>query len=76
MQASNTAHCLKSMVLFKARAAKEIVGITPVWRNLFFGTLKTELIYHEKYRTRNQARASIFNYNLFPESYEKLRISA
>jgi len=28
----------------------------------FFGTLKTELIYHEKYQTRAQARQSIFEY--------------
>ena len=28
----------------------------------FFGTLKTELIYHEKYQTRAQARLSIFEY--------------
>ena len=57
----------------------------------FFGTLKTELIYHEKYRTRNQARASVFDYvesfynrirlqeklgYSSPESYEKLRFSA
>ena len=57
----------------------------------FFGTLKTELIYHEDYQTRNQARASIFEYVeavynrvrlqeklgfLSPESFEKLRFSA
>ena len=28
----------------------------------FFGTLKTELIYHEDYKTRNEARLSIFEY--------------
>lgn len=28
----------------------------------FFGTLKTELIYHEKYETRAQAKLSIFEY--------------
>ena len=28
----------------------------------FFGTLKTELIYHEKYKTRAQAKLSIFEY--------------
>ena len=28
----------------------------------FFGTLKTELIYFEKYRSRNEARRSIFEY--------------
>ena len=28
----------------------------------FWGTLKTELVYHEKYTTRNQARQSIFEY--------------
>jgi len=28
----------------------------------FWGTLKTELVYHEKYKTRNHARQSIFEY--------------
>jgi len=28
----------------------------------FFKTLKTELVYHERYWTRAQARASIFEY--------------
>jgi len=28
----------------------------------FFDTLKTELIYFEKYRSRNEARRSIFEY--------------
>jgi len=57
----------------------------------FFGTLKTELVYHEKYKTRHQAKSSIFDYvkSFYirvrlqerlgynsPESYEKLRISA
>ncbi len=57
----------------------------------FFGTLKTELIYHEDYATRAQARLSIFDYvetfynkvrlhsklgYVSPESYEKMRISA
>lgn len=28
----------------------------------FFHTLKTELVYHEKYRTRKEAQASIFEY--------------
>ena len=57
----------------------------------FFGTLKTELVYHEKYKTRSQAKSSIFDYvesfyNRIrlqerlgynsPENYEKLRISA
>lgn len=57
----------------------------------FFGTLKTELVYHEDYRTRHQARASIFEYvEAFynrtrlqeklgfqsPDSFEKLRFSA
>lgn len=52
----------------------------------FFGTLKTELVYHEHYKTRNQAKASIFDYvetfynrvrlqkrlgYLSPEDYEK-----
>jgi transposase InsO family protein len=57
----------------------------------FFGTLKTELVYHERYKTRRQARLSIFDYiETFynrirlhsklgyqsPENYEKERISA
>jgi transposase InsO family protein len=28
----------------------------------FFGTLKTELAYHEDYKTRAEARLSIFDY--------------
>jgi len=28
----------------------------------FWGTLKTELVYHEKYKTREEARQSIFEY--------------
>jgi transposase InsO family protein len=28
----------------------------------FWGTLKTELVHHERYETREQARASIFEY--------------
>lgn len=28
----------------------------------FFRTVKTELVYHEKYKTRDQARKSIFKY--------------
>ena len=28
----------------------------------FFGTLKTELVHHERYATRDEARASIFEY--------------
>lgn len=57
----------------------------------FFGTLKTELVYHERYRTRSQARAFIFDYveSFYnrtrlqeklgfrsPESFEKLSFSA
>ncbi len=38
----------------------------------FFGTLKTELIYHEDYITRNQARASIFEY--IEAFYNRVRI--
>jgi putative transposase len=38
----------------------------------FFGTLKNELVYHEKYKTREQARLSIFDYiELF---YNKRRL--
>jgi putative transposase len=28
----------------------------------FFGTLKTELVHHERYKTREQARLSVFDY--------------
>lgn len=57
----------------------------------FFGTLKTELVYQEDFKTRGQASASIFEYvEAFynrirlqeklgyrsPESFEKLRFSA
>lgn len=55
----------------------------------FFKTLKTELVYHERYRSRQQARSSIFEYvevfynrirkhsylgYLSPEQYEVLNI--
>ncbi|MFW6030288.1 MAG: IS3 family transposase [Halanaerobiales bacterium] len=54
----------------------------------FFGTLKTELVYHNKYLTRNQARLNIFEYiaiyynnvrmhsylnYMSPKNYEKKR---
>ena len=57
----------------------------------FFVTLKTELIYHEKYKTRNQTKAAIFDFvecfykrtrlqerrgYLSQESYEILNLSA
>lgn len=29
---------------------------------VFFHTLKTELVYHEQYRTREEARRSLFEY--------------
>ena len=32
------------------------------WMESFFGILKTELVYPEKYRTRRQAKVSIFDY--------------
>ena len=38
----------------------------------FFGTLKTELIYHEDYRTRAEARYSIFDY--VETFYNKIRL--
>jgi len=56
----------------------------------FFATLKTELIYDERYRTRNEARRSIFKYiemfynrnrihsalgGLSPEQYEKFKVA-
>jgi len=28
----------------------------------FFGSLKTELVYHEDYRIRSEARLSVFDY--------------
>jgi len=38
----------------------------------FFGTLKNELVYHEKYKTREEARLSIFDY--IETFYNKRRI--
>jgi putative transposase len=38
----------------------------------FFHTLKTELVNHEHYRTRDEARASVFNY--IEEFYNRQRI--
>ncbi len=37
----------------------------------FFGTLKTELVHHEVYRTRDQARRSLFGY--IEEFYNRVR---
>jgi putative transposase len=57
----------------------------------FFATLKTELIYDERYRTRNEARRSIFKYieifynrnrihtaleGLSPDQYEQFKYAA
>ena len=57
----------------------------------FFGTLKTELVHDRYYRTRSQARNSIFKYieifynrrrihsainNMSPEQYEKMNFAA
>jgi len=57
----------------------------------FFATLKTELIYDEQYRTRNEARSSIFKYiemfynrnrihsalgGLSPDQYENIKFAA
>ena len=57
----------------------------------FFATLKTELIYDERYQTRNEARSSIFKYiemfynrnrihsalgGLSPVQYENLKFVA
>ena len=57
----------------------------------FFSTLKTELIYHEKYNTRDDARKSIFKYiemfynrtrihsslgGVSPEQFEQMKIVA
>lgn len=57
----------------------------------FFGTLKTELVYHEHYKTRAEARRSIFDYvegfynhiriqqklgYLSPIEFEKLNLAA
>ncbi len=38
----------------------------------FFGTLKTELIYHEDYKTRAEARYIIFDY--VETFYNKIRL--
>lgn len=37
-------------------------GIRQCGMESFFGTLKTELAYHEDYHTRSQAKASVFEY--------------
>ncbi len=57
----------------------------------FFGSLKTELVHHEKYKTREEARLSIFDYiemfynrrrlhsflnYLSPEEFEKSMVTA
>ena len=57
----------------------------------FFGTLKTELVYHEKYQTREDARRSIFKYTeifynrtrihsalggVSPDQFEEMRTAA
>ncbi len=57
----------------------------------FFATLKTELVYDERYRTRNEARRSIFKYiemfynrnrihsalgGLSPDKYENIEFVA
>jgi transposase InsO family protein len=57
----------------------------------FFATLKTELIYDERYQTRNEARRSIFKYiemfynrnrihsalgGLSPDQYENIKVAA
>jgi len=34
----------------------------PQFAESFFGTLKNELVYHEDYKSRTQARQSIFEY--------------
>ena len=97
-----TSGCLSGAKLFVHEELKTTYGFVQsmsrkgnCWDNVpmesFFGTLKTELIYHEDYQTRRQARASIFEYVetffnrvrlqeklgfLSLESYEKLRFSA
>ncbi len=38
----------------------------------FFGTLKTELVSHERYRTHGEAKASIFDY--IESFYNRARI--
>ncbi len=45
----------------KACVAKAIAGITP-WLKVFFHSLETECVLHERYQTREQAQASIFDY--------------
>ena len=57
----------------------------------FFPTLKTELVYHERYETYDEARKSIFKYieifynrnrihstlgDVSPHEYEKLKMAA
>ena len=57
----------------------------------FFATLKTELIYDQRYRTRNETRSSIFKYiemfynrnrihsalgGVSPDQYENVKFAA
>lgn len=49
-------HCLRSSMSRKGECLDNAVAES------FFGTLKNELIYHEDYKTRSQARQSIFEY--------------
>lgn len=51
----------------KARGCKQSMSRKgDCWDNAvaesFFGTLKTELVHHERYKTREEARLSIFDY--------------
>ena len=52
--------------LAKSRCMRSMSKKGDCWDNAvaesFFGTLKTELVQHEKYKTREEARLSIFDY--------------
>ena len=49
------------MAFIQAWAEKAIVGIMP-YQKVFFGILKQELVFWEKYETRIQAKSSIIDY--------------
>ena len=52
---------LKSYVFHQSMSRKGDCWVNAPMES-FFGTLKTELVYHENYKTRAEARTSIFDY--------------
>jgi putative transposase len=54
--------CLRNRHRLRASMSRKGNCYDNAVQESFFGTLKTELIHHERYATRAQARASIFEY--------------